>query len=405
MENRTTDNHARTTIALGLAAAVCEGIDLQAPGLAAAGIRAEFSPTPGQLGDFLAAGTLGLFIGAIIGGWLADRFGRRRVLIGSIALFGLFSLANAWAPTYLLLYWTRFVTGLGLGGAFPMLVTMVAEASRPERRLANVAMAFAGAPAGGILASLLGAFLQPAQWRAIFVFGGVVPLLLAGLMLLKLRESSEFATRVAGDAGTRARAGDFRSILAEGRAVPTLLLWASFFLGLLILYLCLTWLPLLLTDTGFSSRQASIAQLGFNLGGGVAAVFVGRLLTSRWRLPGLLLAITGVPLFLYLLAVTGGSFASVAAKVLLLGSSVMGLQAFFYATGPQIYPAWIRGVGMGMVVAVGRVGSYVGPKAGGYFRGLGHSPSQLLLDLLPIALLGSVCALLLALRPPRQPGP
>jgi len=394
---------ARLTIALGLAAGFCEGIDLQGPGVAAPGIRATFMPTAQQMGSFLAAGTLGLFIGAVVGGWLADRIGRRRVLACSVLAFGVFSILNAWAPTYEWLYWARFLTGLGLGGALPMLVTMVAEASAPERRSANVAMAYAGLPIGGILVSIIASSIAPENWRTIFVLGGVVPIVVGLLMMFLLPESSEFSrVRAAGSGAARADAGNLFKIMAEGRALPTLVLWVTFFLGLLILYLLLTWLPLLMTDNGLSSRQAAMAQIGFNVGGAVAALSMGRLLAGRWRMPSVVAAAVGIPLFLYLVAHAGSAFGTVAACVLLLGVAVLALQAFFYASAPTLYPTWIRGVGVGAVIAVGRVGSYVGPKVGGYLKGLGHSSPQLLMDLMPIAIAGSAFALLLALFKPRH---
>lgn len=136
-------------------AALCEGIDLQAAGVAAAGIRQQFHPDGRWLAYFFSASTLGLFCGAIIGGRVADRLGRKPVLVTSIAVFGLFSILTglAWDVDSLTL--ARLLTGLGLGGALPNLLAIGSEDAPVNRRSAYVTMIYAGTPLGGALASLV----------------------------------------------------------------------------------------------------------------------------------------------------------------------------------------------------------------------------------------------------------
>jgi AAHS family 3-hydroxyphenylpropionic acid transporter len=180
------------TIVFCVLAALCEGIDLQAAGVAAAGIGAEFKPSPGQLGTFFSASTFGLFIGALIGGRLADKIGRKKVLVASIGLFGLFSLLTSCAADVQSLTWARALTGLGLGGALPMLLALVSESSAARHQSASVAMVYAAMPLGGAGASLLIMLIASSQWRTVFVVGGVVPLLLSPLMAVWLPESAAF---------------------------------------------------------------------------------------------------------------------------------------------------------------------------------------------------------------------
>jgi AAHS family 3-hydroxyphenylpropionic acid transporter len=392
---------SRITIGLCLLAACCEGFDLQAAGVAAAGIGPQFKPAPDVMGNFFAASAVGLFIGALLGGRMADGIGRRFVLIFSIVAFGLFSLLTAFAWNMQTLTWARFFTGLGLGGALPMVMTMVSEASRPERRTANTAVAFAGLPTGGAIVSVIALFAGPAQWHLIFIIGSILPLVLALAMWMLLKESPEFsALRPANPStsGTTARAGRFLQILAQGRALQTGLLWISFFLALLIIYLLLNWLPTLLRDNGMTVQQAAFAQIIFNVGGTVAALGMGGLLVGRWRMPSLVAVFIGAPAMLYVLSIIGGDFLIGSIVVFLLGLAVLSQQAFLYATAPPSYPTWIRGVGVGAAIAIGRLGSIVGPKLGGWLNGLGHGSPQLLLDLLPIAIIGSLFAAVLALH-------
>jgi len=190
--NRDRPGHAVATIVCCVLAVFCEGIDLQAAGVAAGGIIPEFKPSPGQLGNFFSASTTGLFFGALIGGRLSDSIGRKRVVLASIVLFGLFSLLTALAPDMQMLYWARLLTGLGLGGALPNLIALVNECSAPDRRSANVALAYSGAPFGGAVASLISMSIAAPHWRLIFIAGGVAPLIVAPIMMAKLRESPAF---------------------------------------------------------------------------------------------------------------------------------------------------------------------------------------------------------------------
>jgi AAHS family 3-hydroxyphenylpropionic acid transporter len=382
------------TILYCVLAALCEGIDLQAAGVAAAGIGAEFKPTPDQFGTFFSASTFGLFLGAVIGGRLADSIGRKKVLVVSIGLFGLFSLLTSFAVDVNSLIWARALTGLGLGGALPMLLALVTESSEVKHQSASVAMVYAAMPLGGAGASLLIMLIATSHWRTIFIVGGVFPLLLAPLMAIGLPESAAFQR--ARHASTMLRAGSFPALFADGRARRTLLLWASFLLELLLLYLLLNWLPTLLVSDGFTRVQAAGAQIGFNLGGVFSAVLVGYLLGGRRRNLAITVIFVALPLLLVLLAKSPPQFAVIASAVFLLGCAVLAGQAFLYAMAPIAYPTQIRGMGVGAAVAFGRIGSIVGPKLGGTLKAAGHGPSQLLMDLLPIVIVGSVCALWLA---------
>jgi AAHS family 3-hydroxyphenylpropionic acid transporter len=390
--------HAAATIACCVLAVFCEGIDLQAAGVAAGGIIPEFKPSAGQLGDFFSASTLGLFLGAVLGGRVSDAIGRKRVVIASILLFGVFSLLTAAAWDMQSLSWARGLTGLGLGGALPNLVALVNESSSPERRSANVALAYSGAPFGGGFASLVSLSIASSHWRWIFITGGVVPLIVAPIMLVKLRESPAFervrAARI-GSGDNAARHGVV-AILAGGRATPTVLLWVSFFLGLLTLYLLLNWLPTLLVGVGLTKPQAAAAQIAFNVGGGFSALWMGQVLEGRWRAAGIATTFIALPALVLLLSRAPPLPGVTVLIVFALGCAVLAAQAFLYAVAPACYPTAIRGIGVGAAVAIGRIGSIVGPKLAGILKAAGHGYAQLLTDLLPIVVLGSVTAVALA---------
>lgn len=387
------------TVVLCVLAAVCEGVDLQAAGIAAAGVSGEFHPTPDQLGTFFSASTFGLFIGALVGGRLSDRLGRKATLIGSVIVFGVCTLANAMAWDIQSLVATRFLTGLGLGGALPNVLALVAESSAPNRRNFNIAAAYSGMPAGGALISLVSMALPVSQWRVIFVIGGLLPLLAAPFMLKYLRDSAGAAiaeqTPRAAVVATTPRAAFSMPLVAQ-----TVLLWAAFFLGLFTLYLLLNWLPTLMLGAGLQRSTVTIIQVGFNAGGVVTALIIGRLLESRWRRLAVAVTFLSLPLLIRAVAAMPSDQSTLILLVVALGSAVLAAQAYLYATAPLIYPKALRGLGVGVAVAIGRIGSFVGPKYGGIWTALGLGSSGVLSKLLPIAIAGSVLAIVLAWLPP-----
>lgn len=403
MNHSTIQNSATFIILCCVLAALCEGFDLQAAGVAAAGISADFKPSPEQLGRFFSASTFGLFLGALLGGRLSDLLGRKRLLVASIALFGLFSVLTSQASNIGHLTFARFLTGLGLGGAFPTLVAWVNEQSSRHRRRANVALVYSAMPIGGALVSLMSLLSSSAHWRSIFIVGGVVPLALALLIQWALRASptGEIANAVAARS-LSSEAGSIRAIFQEGRTIPTLLLWVSCFLGLLTVYLLLSWLPTLLIGMGFSPVQAAGAQIAFNVGGALSALLLGQLLEGSLRNPGIVTTFIAAPVLLFLISRAPGEFSAIAAIAFALGGALLAAQGYFYAAAASGYPTSIRGAGAGATVAAGRLGSVVGPQIGGALKAAGHGSAQLFSDILPIVVLGSAAALLYAWRTRRR---
>jgi AAHS family 3-hydroxyphenylpropionic acid transporter len=397
-------SNPRLSIFLCFLATLCEGIDLQTAGVAAAGIRQQFHPDSQTLSYFFSAGTFGLFIGAICGGRLADMIGRKRVLVSSIVVFGLFSLATALAWDFSALVAARLATGLGLGGALPNLISIGSENAPPHRRNASVAMIYSGTPLGGTLASVVSLLVPTAHWKTIFVIGGLLPLIVAPIIAIYLRESEAYSRLRSEALVTGALRPGLFSFLEQGRAGRTFLLWASFLLSLLTLYLLLNWLPTLLAANGASKSQVAFAMIGFNTGGFLSTAYIGIYLESRLRRSGVLATFVGMPLLLLILANLSGQGLLVSLIIAALGAAVVGSQGILYGYAPQLYPTRNRGTGVGFAVGMGRIGSVIGPIFGGSLVGSGLSASGVLTGLLPVVCVGSACAISLAWRqPPAQP--
>src|SRR5918994_4739864 len=386
---------AGVTIGFCFLAALCEGFDVQAAGVAAGGISAELRPLPTQLGLFFSASNFGLFLGAFVGGRLADRLGRRSVLIASIGTFGAFSLLTSFAWSMESLTWMRLLTGFGLGGAMPNLIAITADVSRASSRNASIAATYIGMPLGGAIASLLVALAAVEHWRWVFLFGGIAPLIIEATM-------AAFMPRPATHAAPQAAVPEQRSsfitdLFRRDRLRGTLLLWVGFFLIVLTLHLMLNWLPLLLQGRGLSKTSAAVAQIGFNVGGAAAALLAGVALDSQWRRVGIVVSAVAMPAVLLLLAVTVAQTGSMIGLALLLGGAILALQVILYSVAGELYPSAARGTGIGAAVGVGRIGSIVGPALAALMIGAGRTPVQVLEGLLPIAILCAVCIAVLAL--------
>jgi MFS transporter, AAHS family, 3-hydroxyphenylpropionic acid transporter len=382
--------------------ALCEGFDVQAAGVAATGIAREFHCTPADLGLFFSATGIGLLIGSLVGGTIADRRGRKLVLVASIGMFGAFSLLTAVMPNLLLLVGARFLTGLGLGGAMPNLIAMAVEMSAPGIRNRSVGIAYIGMPIGGSLASVLAFFIPSAAWRELFRLGGLAPLMLVPALMYLLPDNGPTAI-------SRTQAGGFadsaQQLLGKGRVAQTLLLWLSFFLIVLTLHLMLNWLPFLLTARGLTKDSAMLAQAAFGIGGAVIALQQAALLDSSWRRTTISISIGVLPLVLTCAALVPAWPAPLIFTSLLLGGAILAQQVIVYAAGSALYADEARGTGLGAAVAMGRVGSLAGPLFSAALLASGRNAAQVLLDVLPIALASGACVGLVSRTwPSRYPG-
>lgn len=394
MNNFVSRNSATLTVLLCFCTALFEGIDLQAAGVAAPRIIPLFKISPQHAGLFFSASTLGLLAGATLGGRLADRVGRKAVLLASIILFGVFALSTAFAWNFDSLVALRLATGLGLGGALPNMIALVSEGSRPERRGFAVGLMYCGMPLGGALASAIN-LGGGADWRDVFYIGGIAPLLLAPLIAIALPDSLKLLVRGAQAAAKPGRIA--QALFGGGRWAKTLLLWIGFGFSLLVLYLLLNWLPSLLVSRGFSKPDASLVQIMLNLGGAAGSAFAGRLIDGRRR--GLVTALSFAATSVFLLAVAAMP-ASLGWAVVLggaLGLGIMSNQAILYAIAPWCYPTEVRGTGVGFAVAIGRTGSLIGPLVAGQLVGSGHDAGQVLTHMIPVILIGAAATVTLCL--------
>jgi AAHS family 3-hydroxyphenylpropionic acid transporter len=389
---------SNVTLWLCAAAALFEGFDNQSMGVAAPRLAAEFALTAGEKSFVFSAAAIGLAIGAIVGGRIADIVGRKRTLIASMLLFGAFSLLTAFATDATTFFLARLLTGLGLGGAMPNFIALSSDAAHPLKRLSTVTMVTAGMPLGGAIAALVALGDRFGwDWRVIFYVGGVGPIVVALLMMRYLpdaRGSQSIVDSPAVHVDTVSA-----TLFGSRRAPTTLLLWTGFFFTQLLLLLMLNWLPSLMVGFGFTTTQASWASLCFNLSGSVGAIALSRLHAGQHRRTFVLVTYIGIAFALALIPAVGSTFALAAIACAIAGVFIVGAQLILFALAPLYYPSSVRGTGVGASVAIGRIGSIVGPLFAGALIVRGGSSASVLLGILPFVLVSGAAAFALTWRP------
>lgn len=349
---------AIVTVALMAAVAIIDGFDTQAFGPAAKAIAEELGFAVAKLGPLFSASQVGFLIGAATLGAAGDRFGRKRILIAATILFAICALATAYASGYWAIFAARLIGGIGLGGATPNFVSLAAAAVTPARRTQVVTMMWAAVPLGGMASALFASWAIPRHgWRLAFEIGAVAPLVLCVLLWLFLREPPEAASLDGGVA--RERTG--HALFGDGRLSTTAALWVASFLGWMSLVVTVFWSPALLSQAGVEPSVASALLAVHNVGGIVGTLLIG-LLLGRLQ-PHVVLA---VALAASGLATIGIALGTTERWLLVPAMASAGFfgsasAAALIAISSQIYPDAARARGVGFALAVGRLGTVVGP--------------------------------------------
>lgn len=410
-----------STIALCGLILLLDGFDTQCIGFLAPAISESLSIPLKAFGPVFSSGLIGLMIAAMAMGPVADRWGRKWPVVLSAATFAVFALLTARAVSLEQLIVFRFLTGLGLGGAMPNVVALTSEYSPKRLQAVFVGMLFVGMPLGALVGAAVSYRMIPLWgWRSVFYLGGILPLVIALLLIRFLPESVRFLT--AGGGNVRAISRTMRKIapdispaeidlsvhvpeprpsegvavlglFTEERALGTILLWTQFFMNLLMLYFIVNWLPGLLRQSGLAVSAGVIAVSVFSLGGIVGCLAEGRIMNSCGAYPTLLAEFVISAMLVGLMALVTNSFATLMVVTFVLGVAIQGAQAGLNALAANFYPTAVRSTGVGWALGVGRVGSIVGPAIGGVLLSIGWTPQRIFLAGMAPALLASMTVL------------
>lgn len=384
---------------------VMDGFDVQSMGYVAPAIIADWGVSKAELGPVFGAGLFGMLVGSLTLSVLADKIGRRPVLIWATVFFSLCMLVTAHVTSIGQLQVIRFVTGLGLGAIMPNALALVGEFSPRNKRVTLMMLVSCGYTIGAVLGGLVSAWMIPLWgWQSVFYLGGIFPLLIAALMYVYVPESMQFLVvkgRRLDEVGRTLRRidpslkvdGSTRYALAEtaqggapvvelfreGRGVATVLLWVVNFMNLLNLYFLSSWLPTIATSAGLSTSTAVMVGTTLQVGGVLGTLLMGpvidrigffKVLVPCFALAALSIALIGqpgigLPLLFLVVAVTG--------------FCIIGGQPAVNALAATYYPTALRSTGLGWSLGIGRWGSIAGPVLGGLLIQFEWSNSEIFL--------------------------
>jgi len=400
-------------LAISLVTAMFDGYDTQGIAYVAPVMAKDLGISPAQLGPVFSAGLLGLTLGAIVFGMMADKIGRRQAIIWPVVVFGVFSILTPMGHTLQSIIVLRLLAGFGLGGTLPSVTAYVLEYSPHRMRalLVNSTGAFFafGSIVGGVLANAL---IPTWGWQSTFYVGGVVPLLFLLVIVPYLPESVRFLL-LSGKAMERAAAImqklvpdrkfplsarfslepqlqgiTVKHLFTEGRALGTVLIWIAFIMNLFVLVYVIFWMPTLLRQAGQPLDVAIRATIFYGIGGIFGGLTVGYIADRVGSLYGVLaLAYVGAAVFIAVAAFSVHDTTVLIPAMFMTGFSINGGQPSLNTISGIYYPTAIRATGIGWALGVGRIGAVVGPMVGGILVGMHFAVhSVILANIIPAAI-------------------
>ena len=382
---------------------IMDGFDVQMMGYVGPALVRDWKINGSQLGPVFAAANFGVLIGALSLSMLADKIGRRPVLVGATLAFAAMTIITGYAQNMEQLLWLRFIGGIPMGCIIPNATALIGEFSPRGRKVTLMMCITVGFTGGAMLAGAVALWLIPAfGWRSMFMFGGVIPLVIGVLMAWGLPESLQFLAvqktrrdqlahwlrkldpRIALDKATQFIANEetrggvpIVHLFYEGRGPGTLLLWVVNFTNILILYSLSNWLPTIVTGMGYSLQTANLIATVLQAGG-LIGTFGLAWVIARWGfLPTLGVTFALATASIALIGQPGLTLTVLGVIVFIAGWCVVGGQPAINALSATFYPTYLRSTGVGAGLGVGRTGAIIGPYLGGILLAAQWTPQQL----------------------------
>ncbi|HEV2302940.1 MAG TPA: MFS transporter [Stellaceae bacterium] len=406
---------------------MCDGYDVGSIGWSVPSLTHAWHVAPSAFALAFLWSNIGVMAGALLAGPIGDRLGRKPLLMLSLALFGLASLASAISPSLDFLAGTRFFTGAGIAGGFAGTVALTGDYTPQRLRALMIMLTFTGAPLGGFVGGLAVSWLLHLGfgWPVIYYIGGAFPLVLIAISALWLPESPRLLAarenlkpqhhallqrldiaHAPGEAHGLdvARGNPIALLFSEGYALQTALLWIIFFCSLLNLFLFIFWLPEVLHLIGMTPSQAVFAGSLYPLGGIFAVIYLGWAIDRFGARRSLAVHYAVGIVFIALISLVAMPYLAILAVVLLAGLTVLGSQTGLNGACGKLYPARMRTSGYGFATGVGRLGGIAAGPLGGYLLARGLPPTYVFLSACIFAAVAAIATAMLAL-PGRQASP
>ena len=398
INNNPLSRFQKLVVFLGFCVIALDGFDIAIMGFIAPTLKHEWGVTNYELGFVISAALIGLALGAILSGPLADWLGRKKIIVNSVFFFGFWTIVTAFSQNIEQMIFFRFMTGLGLGAAMPNIGTLVSEYAPERRRSFLITVIFCGftfgAAAGGFSASWL---IPRFGWHSLMALGGILPLLFAPLLIWLLPESVRFlVVKRAPAARIRAilqrlypgqiadnaeftlpaqpvNANAMRLVLSRQYRLGSLMLWLVYFMGLFLVYILGSWLPTQVKEVGLTVSQAAVMTAIYQAGGTIGSLFAGWLMDriNPHRALGLIYAIGG--LFTMAIGYAAASFALLCLLAFVSGACLNGANTGMNALSARYYPTQARATGSSWMHGVGRMGAILSAFAGAEMMALNLS--------------------------------
>jgi MFS transporter, AAHS family, 4-hydroxybenzoate transporter len=390
IDERPLSDLQRRVIVLCAALVFLDGYDIQTLAVSVNWLSSEWQLTRGDFTFAQTAAVVGYALSATLVAGLGDRWGRRPILIIAALLMGTASLFTALSENVAQLTFWRFLTGAGFGASIPNATAITSEYVPARRRAALITVMYANIALGAVVAGFAAPPVYAAfGWPAVFVLGGLGPLIVGMMLWLGLPESVRFLiekrpedTRIAAIVSRLAPGVDSRhvtlaarsgveepsvlALLAPDYRPRTLLLWVGVALNMFSLYFLISWLPALLNTAGWSPADASRGGVMLQIGGIISGLIMAWYVDRGRTVPAMVVAylVTAACFGLFLVLPPDSGFWWL--LLLAIGSGTSGTQFAFNALSASFYPPLIRSTGVGWAVGVGRIGAIFGPAFGGF---------------------------------------
>lgn len=368
-----------------------DGFDIQVVSFTAPLLANHIDIPVTSLGPVFSAGLTGLMIGSFVISPFGDRFGRKRLIQIACVIFGVFTIATAYADTLTTLMVIRFLAGLGLGGCIPNALALAAEFAPRHVKTKVVTIVVSATPLGAALGGVACGLLTPGgQWRTVYWIGGLLPLVGGIALTWLLPESIRFMVaanesadkvlavlrRLAPDLSVQpdvrfvrheeiSRGVPVQHLFSNGYAERTLLLWVPYLMVFLISFLLSSWLPAVLKGAGVPLSQAMLVLVVFNLGGFIGAVVLGKFIEWLGVYPTLTAAYLLCALSVMALGQVATQYWGALTVIVVIGVCIQGTICCLYALASSVYPIKLRATGIGWASGAGRLGAIFGPLWGG----------------------------------------